>query len=299
MKSCRLWKNIVMFCAALVICADYCGAAEKITVAGSSTIRPIVQKAANIFKKSHPDVRFIIGGGGSSHGVKSAGNGDVSIGMASRNLYDKEKERFKDLRPHKIGLDGIAIITNSKNPVSEVTREQIREIYTGKITNWKDMGGEDKPILLRSMEEGRSTLDLFLDYFGLESKMIGKGRAAIMVHRAKGTGEYANAGARPVGPNLEALASVSIKTNVIAYVSVGTAQEVAGKGGRVKLLTLDGVEATVDNVAAEVYPWRRPLQVITKGNPEGVVGEFIKFLTSDKGREIVASFEFIPLKKDN
>jgi phosphate transport system substrate-binding protein len=271
------------------------GAGKKITTAGSSTIRPIVEKAAKEFKKSHPDVVFVVGGGGSSHGVKSTANGDVLIGQASRHLKEKEKEKWSDLVAHKIGLDGIAVIVNKKNPISKISKKQVQDIYTGKIKNWKKIGGIDAPIILISKEEGRSTLELFLKYFNLEGKETGKGKAAIMVHRKKGDKRYSKVKAKLIGPNREAIAAISTKKNAIAYVSVGTAQEVAARGGRVKLLVLDGVPATIENVANESYPLRRPLHLVTKGEANGIAKKFIDYITSKEGQEIVSGLEFIPI----
>lgn len=271
------------------------GANKKITTAGSSTIRPIVEKAAKEFKKSHPDVGFVVGGGGSSHGVESAANGEVLIGQASRNLKEKEKKKWSDLVAYKIGLDGVAVIVNKKNPINKISKQQVQDIYTGKIKNWKKIGGIDAPITLISKEEGRSTLELFLKYFGLEAKEVGKGHAAAMVHRKKGTNKYSSIKAKLIGPNREAIAAISTKKDAIAYVSVGTAQEVASKGGRVKLLDLDGVPATTENVANESYPFRRPLHLVTKGEAKGIAKEFIDYLISKEGQEIVSSLEFIPI----
>lgn len=269
-------------------------AGEKITVAGSSTVRPIVEEAAKQFKQTHPDVSFVVGGGGSSHGVKMAGSEEVVLGMASRGLKDSEKQQWSDLVPITIGRDGIALIVNSKNPLNAITKQQVQDIYTGKITNWKELGGDDAPIALVSKEEGRSTLELFLKYFDLE----GKESATSMVHRVKGSEEYSTVEAKLIGPNREALAAASVKKNVIAYVSVGTAQEVAHKGGRVKLLDLDGVQATIENVARETYPLRRPLNIVTKGPADGVAKEFIDFLTNEQGQEIIRGLEFISLQEE-
>ena len=114
-----------------------------------------------------------------------------------------------------------------------------------------------------------------------------------MVHKVKGDDSYGTVQARLIGPNKEALGVVSTQPNAIAYVSVGTAQEVAKKGGRVHLLELDGVAATVENVGNETYPLRRPLHIITKGEPQGIVKEFIDFMLSEEGQKIVQSLEFI------
>lgn len=293
----NLWKMFVIAGLVLIECTVSFGAVKTITTAGSSTIRPIVDRAAKVFRKTHPNVKFVVGGGGSSHGVKSVGSGNVLIGQASRYLKEKEKTEWPDLVSHLIGLDGVAVIINKKNPVSKITKQQIQDIFTGKITNWSELGGIDSSILLVSKEHGRSTLGLFLKYFGLEAKEVGDGRAKMMVHRKKGTENYSSVKAKLIGPNLEAIASVSIKKNSIAYVSVGTAQKVAAKGGRVKLMELDGVPATVENVANATYPLRRPLHLVTKGDPKGVIKEFIDFIESNEGQEIVKELEFIPVKK--
>ena len=114
-------------CAISLMAGTSLQAAEKITTAGSSTIRPIVDKASKAFKAIHPDVTFIIGGGGSSHGVKSVGTNEVNIGQASRFIKDKEMNEFPHLVPFKIGLDGIAIIVNKNNLLNAITKAQIQQ----------------------------------------------------------------------------------------------------------------------------------------------------------------------------
>ena len=312
MKQSTKFVAAVLCVLLLGISTPLKAAGTEITVAGSSTVRPIIEQAALDFKKTHSNVKFVIGGGGSSHGVKSVATGEVLLGLASRAIKDKETEKWNDLVPVKIGLDGIAVIVNSKNPVKKVTKQQIQDIYTGKITNWKEVGGKNARISLISKEEGRSTLELFLKYFELEAQEIGKGKSAVMAHRKKPkevkkeengeivkepAEEFSKVTAKLIGPNREAIAAVSVKSNVIAYVSVGTAQEVAAKGGRIRLLKLDGVVATVNNVANETYPLRRPLNVITKGQARGSVKEFIDFLTSEQGQKIVSSLEFVPVQR--
>jgi phosphate transport system substrate-binding protein len=279
---------LVLFMAATIAHGQ-----EKITTAGSSTIFPIVQDAAKAFKQTHPDVAFVVGGGGSSHGVKAVGLNEVNIGQASRDVKESEMKQFPNLIPYKIGLDGVAVIVSSANPLNAITKKQVQDIYTGKITNWKELGGDDAPIQLITKEEGRSTLELFLHYFDLESKEIGTGANKITVHKTKEDADFSTAEASLIGANNEAIAKVITKTNAIAYVSIGTAQEIAHKGGKVKLLDLDGVKATIDNVANETYPLRRPLHVVTNGEPKGAVKEFIDFLLSEDGQKIVKSHEFI------
>ncbi len=199
-------------------------------------------------------------------------------------------------------MDGIAIVVNSKNPLTSITKEQVQAIYAGEITNWKDVGGGDAPIMLVSKEEGRSTLDLFLKYFELEAKEMGEGKSAVMVHRVKGEKDsnlpYSQATSRMIGPNREALAAIATKPNAIAYVSIGTAQEMVRKGGKIRCLNLDEVPATVANVANHSYPLRRPLNVVTNGEATGIVKEFVDYLMSAEGQLIVTKLEFIGLQSD-
>jgi len=279
----------------LVLCFSTAYGAEEITTAGSSTIFPIVNDAAIAFKKEHPDIAITVGGGGSSHGVKSVGNNEVNIGQASRNIKDEEMKNFPSLVPFKIGLDGIAIIVNADNPLNSITKKQVQDIYTGKILNWKDIGGKDSPITLISKEEGRSTLELFLEYFNLEAKEVKREEQTTMVHKIKGEAEFSKIEASLIGPNKDAIAKTITKPEAIAYVSIGTAQEISRKGAKIKLLDLDGVKASIENVGNETYPLRRPLHIITNGEPQGAIKEFVDFILGKQGQEIVKKHEFITI----
>ncbi|MHB8789061.1 MAG: phosphate ABC transporter substrate-binding protein [Desulfobulbaceae bacterium] len=286
------WKIAVVATLALFTCAT-AQAQETIATAGSSTIRPIVDAAARIFKARNPEVSFIVGGGGSSHGVKAAGTGEVQLGQCSRFVKEQEMKDYPDLVSFKIGLDGVAVIVNAGNGLTSITKEQVQDIYTGKVTNWKEVGGKDTPIILITKEEGRSTLELFQEYFDLESKELEEGGKKVTVHKKKGDPEFSSVQAQIIGDNKEAVAAVTTKPDAIAYVSVGTAQEIAHKGANIRLLDLDGVPATIENVGNETYPFRRPLHVVTKGQPQGKLKEFVDFLLSAEGQKIVQSLEFI------
>ncbi|MBS3822062.1 MAG: solute-binding protein [Planctomycetes bacterium] len=268
----------------------------QITVAGSSTVKPVVDKAAAQYKESHSETSFAIGGGGSSKGVKLAGEGKVMLGMASRDMKAKEKEAYPDVVPTKVGLDGIAIVTNKKNPVQTITKQQVADIYVGKITNWKDLGGNDAPIVLTAMGTSHGTHSMFLKYFGLEAENPGGDKKTI-VHKVKGADAWADATARSVESSKEGMSAVMTNPNAIGYVSIGPAAAVAEKGAPIKLLELDGVVATTDNVANGSYPLCRSLYVLTKGQPAGEVAEFIEYLLGTDGQAIVAEHGYIPAKK--
>jgi len=132
------WKWVALSCLTILFATLPVDAeAKTLTVAGSSTVRPIVDQAVKEFGKNHPDTKFIIGGGGSGHGVKSAGKGEVAIGMASRAMKDSEKTEYPNVKPIKIAADGVGIVLHKKNPVTSLTEDQVRDIFTGKITNWR------------------------------------------------------------------------------------------------------------------------------------------------------------------
>ncbi|MCP4700645.1 MAG: phosphate ABC transporter substrate-binding protein [Gammaproteobacteria bacterium] len=266
-------------------------AEELIKMAGSSTIRPIIRTASIPFGKSH-GVAFDIGGGGSSHGVKSVAAAKVNIGNASRYLKEKEKKKWPDLVPHLIGSDGVAVIVHKSVKMKNITKKQMQDIYTGKVRNWKEIGGPDLPIFLVSKEEGRSTLDLFLKYADLEAKTTSP---RTMIHRLKGEQEYSETTARIIGSNRRVLLAVGWKKGAIGYVSVGDAIHFAEKTKKITLPNLDGVEATITNVKNGSFPITRPLHVVTKGPAQGIIKKFIDFLLSAAGQEIVKKRDFVPI----
>jgi phosphate transport system substrate-binding protein len=288
-----LAASVLLLCPVLTVSAE-----ERIAIGGASTVQPIIEKAAPLFTKAHPEVQFVIGGGGSDKGVSGAASGELAIGMCSRDLRPDEVQKYPDLVATLVGRDGVAMIVSADNPVQGLSKKQIQDIYTGVITNWKQVGGKDEAIILVSKEHGRSTLDLFLHYAGLEAKEQGEGEAQRMIHRIKskaGDTPWGTAQAKIIGANNAAIASVSTSTAVLAYVSVGNAESVASKTGDIKLLALDGATASSKAVAAGAYPLGRTLNVLTKGPATGNAKAFIDFLLSADGQRVVAELDYIPV----
>ncbi len=289
-KGLSIWCVMVLASLALIftnvtiLCAQ-----DTISLAGSSTIRPVVSAASIPFGKAN-NVTFKIEGGGSSHGVKSVGTGAADIGDASRYLKDKEKAAYPNLVPHLIGTDGVAIILNKSVGVTSLTKKQIQDMYLGKVTNWKEVGGPDMPIYLVSKEHGRSTLELFLKYAGLEGEEQGKH----MKHRIKKSNDaWSTVEARIIGANQQALAQVAGKKGAIGYVSVGDAVVFAKKTGKIILPDMDGVAASIENVKNGTFPIVRPLHCVTNGQPSGNVKKFIDYLLSPGGQKIVVAKGFV------
>ena len=242
------------------------GATTSVTTAGSTTVQPIAEKLANAFMTGSPDVKVIIQGGGSSTGVKSCGDGTVDIGMASRELKSSEPA----LVTHVLARDGIAIITNNGNSVGGLTKEEVRQIYDGTITNWNQVGGTDKSIIVVSREEGSGTRDAFQELV-MGSSLITSGA---ILQPSNGTIKTA----------------VSSTPYSIGYLSFGYLDSA------VKTLAVDGVTGTVENVKNGTYPVSRPLLFLTKSQPTGAVKDFIDFCLSDEGQSIIEDDGYISVQ---
>ena len=117
------------------------GLSGELTIAGSTTVLPINQECARLLMDANPDLRISVSGGGTGHGVKSAGAGEIDIGAVSRDVKSTELEQYPDLKLVAIGRDSVAVVVHPNNAVSDLTLEQLAQIFSGEITNWKDVGG--------------------------------------------------------------------------------------------------------------------------------------------------------------
>jgi len=246
---------------------------QTIVITGSSTVAPLAAEMAKLFEKEHPGVRVDVQTGGSARGIADARRGLADIGMVSRSL----KESESDLHRFAVARDGICLITHRDNPVSSLTDEQIIAIYTGRITNWRDVGGEDAAITVVNKAEGRSTLELFLKHFRLNSHDI---RASVVI-----------------GDNEQGVKTVAGNRHAIGYVSIGTAEYDARQGEAIKLLPLNGVEASTANVADGSFPLIRTLHFVTHSEPDGLVKEFLDFARSRKVHDVIKKQSFVPLEE--
>jgi phosphate transport system substrate-binding protein len=245
----------------------------KLVITGSSTVAPLVSEIAKRFEAQHSDVRIDIQMGGSSRGISDVREGISNIGMASRSL----KENEEDLFAFPIALDGVSIIVHKDNPVAGLTDEQIINIYTGKITNWKEIGGKDAPITVVNKAEGRATLEVFLNHFHLKNSDI---KPHVVI-----------------GDNEQGVKTVAGRQNAIGYVSIGTAEYDSTIGIPIKLLPLNGISASVENIRNGTFPIYRPLNLVTKTPPEGLTKTFIDYAGSSEVADIVEGQYFVTLSK--
>ncbi|MGF1936900.1 MAG: phosphate ABC transporter substrate-binding protein [Nostoc sp. ChiQUE02] len=245
----------------------------KLVLTGSSTVAPLAAEIGKRFESEHPDVRVDVQTGGSSRGIADARTGVANIGMASRSL----KEEEKDLQAFAIARDGIGIILHKENSIKSLSNQQVIDIYTGKINNWQQVSGKNAPITVVNKAEGRSTLELFLGYFKLKNSDI---KSSVVI-----------------GDNQQGIKTVAGNPNAIGYVSIGTAEFSINNGDPIKLLPLNGVAATTENVRNGKFPLSRPLNLVTKTQPPGLERAFIEFAQSPQVHEIVKKQDFVPVSK--
>ncbi|MCZ7647071.1 MAG: phosphate ABC transporter substrate-binding protein [Planctomycetota bacterium] len=245
----------------------------KLVVTGSSTCAPLVAEIGKRFEQRHPGVRVDVQTGGSSRGVADPQTGIADLGMASRALKEDEARL---VQAHTLALDGICVILNKANPVTELGDAQVAAIYTGKIGTWNEVGGSEAAITVVNKAEGRSTLELFLRYFELKSANV---KASVVI-----------------GDNEQGLKTVAGNPDAIGYVSVGAAESAARSGAPIKLLPMNGVAATVENIRNGSFPLARPLNLVTLPNPTGLKKAFIEFALSKEVHDLIREQSFVPVE---
>jgi phosphate transport system substrate-binding protein len=240
---------------------------QKIQIAGSTSVQPVAQKLADEYNKKHPNVKINVAAGGSGVGITRAKDGTADIGTSSRDLKEEEKP---GLNQFVIGKDGIAIVVNANNPVSDLTTDQIRDIFSGKITNWKEVGGPDKTINVVTREEGSGTRGAFEEIIMKGTKI--KGDAIVQ----------SSAGAIKQ--------TVAQDPNAVGYISL------ASLSSEVKALKISGVAPSEQTVLDGTYKVQRPFLFLTKGEPTGAVKEFIDWVLSPEGHAVIKSEKVVPVK---
>jgi phosphate transport system substrate-binding protein len=241
----------------------------ELTVAGSTTVLPINQECARLLMNANPDLRISVSGGGSGHGVKSVGAGEIDIGAASRDVKSSELEQYPDLISVAVGKDSVAIVVHRSNTINELTLEQAAQIFSGEITNWEDVGGANAAIRVLTREEGSGTRETFEKYVMTPFNKEVAGKASVK------------------GSNGEVRATVSSDARSMGYLSPGYVDNT------MNAITVGGIEATVANVLSGDYPIQRSLYLITKGEPSTLEQAFIDFVLSPEGQEVVEDMGYI------
>lgn len=273
MKKLALAAAICLFAASSALAAPldaFKGQSGKVDIAGGTAHIPVMQEAAKRIMTLNPDIRITVAGGGSGVGVKQAGEGLVEIGNTGRPLKGDEIERF-GLVSFPFAIDGVAVVVHPSNAVEELSFAQVADIYAGKITNWKEVGGADAKINLYVREDGSGTREVFTE------KAIMGGDVA--------------ASANVVNSNGAMKTAVSKDENAIGYVGIGHIDD------SVKAPKLEGMTATQENAANGSYTVVRDLFMNTKGEPQGLTALFIDYIYSPDGAEIISAAGYIPIPR--
>ena len=244
--------------------------ASSITVSGSTSVGPLMEKEAEKFQEANSGMKVEINQLGSSAGIKDAINGTVQIGMSSRDLKDQEKA--EGLTEVEIAHDGIAIITNKANNVKSLTMSQVKDIYTGKIINWKELGGKDSEIVVVSREDGSGTRDAFQEIVGYTSEELTK-----------------NAQIGDGSGNIKS--TVAGNENAIGFISFEYIDD------KINAINIDEIAPKAENVKNKSYKISRPFLLIYKEeNLKDNGNKLINFILSEEGQKIVEENGLIRIK---
>ena len=249
--------------------------AENIVIKGSTTVLPIAQATLEAYMKANPTAKISLSGGGSGEGIKALIDGSTDIANSSREIKKTEEDlaKSKGLNPKEIvvAIDAIVPIVHTKNPVKNLSLDQLSGIYQGKITNWKEVGGDDLEIVVISRDSSSGTFEAW--------------------------GELVLKGAK-VSPRAQLQASngavdqaVSKNKYAIGYVGLGYLNK------SVKALTVNGVQASEKTALSKEYPVSRFLYMVTNGEPKGETAKFVRFVLSPAGQALVQKEGFVPLPK--
>jgi phosphate transport system substrate-binding protein len=261
--------------------------AKYIQNKGSDTIVNLALAWAEKYQSDHPDVRISVTGGGSGTGIAALVNGTVDIANASRKIKDEEIAEAKKngINPveHIIARDAIAVIVNPENPVSKLTLQQISDIYSGKYTNWKEVGGEDRPIVRLSRETNSGTHVYFLETVlrlgNTKDKTLFSMDTLLL-------------------PSSEGIISeVRDNPNAIGYDGLGYVPKDLKKITIAKKAGGPYVLPSIATVNDKSYAIARDLYMYTNGEPTGIIKEYLDWILSDQAQQIVADLGFVPVLK--
>ncbi|OPY43810.1 MAG: PBP superfamily domain protein [Methanoregulaceae archaeon PtaU1.Bin222] len=245
----------------------------SIKVTGSTTVLPIAQKAADAYMATHANADIQVTGGGSSVGVQAAGEKTADIGMSSRDVKSDEMKKYPELVVTTIGKDGVALIINPANTVTSLSTAQIKGIYNGNFTNWKEVGGADMAIVVVGRDSASGTREFFTS-----SVMGGQNYVPKMLEK---------------NSNGAVQQTISQTPGAIGYVGLGFI-DASVKAVRVNTGGAE-VEPTVQNVLSGKYPLSRSLYLLTSGQPSGLAKEYLDYILSPEGQGLLTEEGFVPV----
>jgi phosphate transport system substrate-binding protein len=269
----NMFKKAALGFLMLCLTAGTSVAAESVVIKGSTTVLPVAQGTLEAFMKANPGVQISLSGGGSGEGIKALIDKTTDIATSSREIKDKEVELAKSrgINPvaHVVAYDAIIPVVHPKNKVTNLSIDQLSQIYQGKITNWKEVGGDDLQIVVISRDSSSGTFESW-DHFVMK-----KARVAPKAQMLASNGALVTA--------------VAKNKYAIAYLGIGYVNK------SVKQVMVNGIKASIQTAMSKEYPFSRELYMYTNGEPEGQIAKYIAFVKSAAGQKIVAKEGFVPL----
>lgn len=249
-------------------------AQERVSITGSTTVLPMAQKAAEEYMKKHPEIRISVAGSGSGDGIKAIIDGTADIGNSSRDMKEKELEaaKAKGVTPvrHVVAYDCIVPVVHPENKISDLSLQQLKDIYTGRIKKWKEVGGDDKPIVVISRDSSSGTFEVW-NHKVLKDERV---RPDAQLQASNGAVAQAVAGNK----------------YAIGYVGIGYLNP------KLKALKVNGVQASAETARTGSYPVSRELYMFTRGEPKAAVKAFLDFVKGPAGQKIAKEEGFVPLQ---
>ena len=271
--SCLAWIFVFMMAGNLSAFAGnldlFEGMKGTLRISGGTAHIPVMKEAAKRIMTFNDDIQIIIAGGGSGVGIKQVGEGLVDIGNSGRKPTDKEINKYQ-LKMFKWAIDGVGVVVNPENKVKALSKAQLIDIFSGKINNWKSIGGVDKAINVYTRDKASGTRAVFW------KKALDKGEITAKANFVVSNGAMKSA--------------ISSNPYAIGYVSVGYIDK------SVAPVALGGVVPTLENVKQGNYQIARGLYSNTKGEPSGLTKKFIDFIFSPEGQKIASEKGFIPVQ---
>ncbi|MFD3625175.1 phosphate ABC transporter substrate-binding protein [Streptomyces sp. NPDC058698] len=278
-RACLITSALTVM--SLAGCAD--GGAGKdgaLRVSGSTTVAPVAADAAEALKADGLDIT-VATQGGSAGGISQLAKGQINIALSSKPLAEEDKATNPGFIPTQIGADAVGVIVTKEVAdagVKDLTADQVRDLFEGKITNWSEVGGPDLDVFVYDKEPGRGTREV------LDKYIYGDEKAPPPPE----SGNYA-----VVGGNLETRNKLESTPGAVAPLSTSF---VEGRDG-LAAVTLDGIEPSPENIASGKYPMARPLYLITDGKPEGSAKKFIDYILSSKGQKLMTKHDYLTLEQ--
>ena len=265
--------SVVVLAAAIFFTANVTRAGN-IVIKGSTTVLPVAQKVAEAYMKEHPDVKITISGGGSGNGIKALIDGSTDIADSSRFIKSKEVKlaigRGAYPVPFAVAYDCIVPVVHPSNSVTDISMEQLKDVYMGKVKNWKELGGPDRKIVVISRDTSSGTYEVW------HNKVLKKERVF--------------PGALLQASNGAIVQAVGKNKNAIGYIGLGYMERT------VKALTVNSVQGSEETTLNGTYPISRALYMFTAGWPKGDTLNFINYVIHpEKGQKLVREIGFVPL----